>query len=499
MRFNRFIKAINFILTIFMLIIVLSVSAYAEENSYTADNGIVEIYCGISDTNDNFYKIKNCSGFIVSNSDAGCYVVTTAKGITISSKERKKCLKNNNLSGDTYGYNDTVKVVINGDVETSLTVIAKSTKENFSILQAENVINEKEALRIGNNVEEGETVYSLGFPDLSSDTYLQYDKSDVVRCSGIVENTNADLLNGLSYIQHTAYFQDGCSGGPLVNEEGYVVGVNDNSLSFDGYYSLNIENVRKILDNYSISYRSLDYDNIYAKYEHIYNKCKLLIESGKYTSESVEGLTKAIEEVQIIVSENPSTNDITSAISKLKVAKSQLIKNTPAIHIIIYILFGVVLALAIWLAYLLIVNWKYTNPQKVKTNKRKKKNITGDEKNITDEHTTSTPAQREHKIAILKKPDSQLLVSIDKKEFSLGSKNDEVDFAVDNRAVSRKHATIRTIDNKFYIFDENSVNGTYVNDVIVEEEGKELKSGDMIALANEPFIFEEKSFIGGEI
>lgn len=491
---NRVCKKIICLLLFCMIFNFFSLPAYAEEESYSADNGIVEIYSGISDTNDNFYKIKNCSGFIVSNSDTGCYIVTMTKGITISSKERKSCISKNNLSTDTYGYNDTVKVVVNGDVSTSLTVIAKSKKENFAILQSENVINEKEELRLGNGTEEGETVYSLGFVNSSESTYTQYDKDDVVRCNGIVKNPSTAMSNS-TYIQHTAYFEDGCSGGPLVNEDGYVVGLDDSSLSSDDYYSLKIESIKKILDNYSIPYSSYDYDQAYAKYTKLYSKCESLIQSGNYTAVSVEALNKVLEEIQTVMNDNPSTEDINSAISTLSDAKSQLVEKTPTLRIVIFVFLGVLSVLIMWLVYLLIVNWKHTHPKQVK--EKDNKNEINNKEEYKVDYISVVSVPRTQKIAFLKKPNSQLLVKIDKKEFVLGSKIDEVDFVVNNKAVSRKHATIKLVDNKFCIFDENSVNGTYVNDVMIEDEGKILKTGDVIALANEQLIFEEKSIVGG--
>lgn len=490
---NRVCKKIKCLLLFCMIFNLLYVRVYAEEEPYSANNGIVEIHSGISDTNDNFYRIKNCSGFIVSNSDTGCFIVTTTKGTTISSKERKSCISKNNLSTDTYGYNDTVKVIVNGDVSTPLTVVAKSETENFVVFKSENVINEKEELKLGNSVEEGETVYSLGFVNQSVSTYTQYDKDDVVRCSGIVKKPSIVMSNS-TYIQHTAYFEDGCSGGPLINEDGYVVGFNASSLSSDDYFSLKIESIKKILDNYSIPYSSYDYDQAYAKYTKLCRKCEALIQSGSYTSESVEALNKVLEEVQTVINDNPSTEDINSAISALSDAKFQLVEKTPTLRMVIFVLLGILSISIIWLVYLLIVNWKHSHPKQAK--EKDNKNEINNKAESKSDYISTVSVPRTKVIGFLKKPDSQLLVEIDKKEFTLGTKTDEVDFAVDNKAVSRKHATIELVDNKFYIFDKNSVNGTYVNDVMVEDEGKLLKNGDIIALANEQFIFEEKYCLG---
>ena len=81
---------------------------------------------------------------------------------------------------------------------------------------------------------------------------------------------------------------------------------------------------------------------------------------------------------------------------------------------------------------------------------------------------------------------------IDKNIFRVGTSRNLVDYIVtDNRAVSRTHADIIKKDEKYYIYDEKSTNGTYVNDCLVEKKKEyEIHSGDTVKLADEEFIFE---------
>lgn len=477
-----------------VLLCLLSLNTNAVELSNNPENGIVEIYSGLDDMNGAFYKIKNGSGFIVSNNDSGCYLITTYKCATVSSKEREDCIEAKANSTDNYGFNDSIKVVINGDVSTSVSIVAKSKKKNFAILRSENVINEKEPLRLGNSVEKDETVYSLGFID-STDS-IQYDANDVVKSVGNVNEAN-EIINGITYINHSAFVDNACSGGPLINEDGYVVGMNDSELSSGSYFALDIDSIKTILNNYSISYSSYDYDTAYSKFEKVYKKCQEICESGNYTAESIEALKKAMDEVQINMSDNPSTDEVLSATKTLSKAKSNLIEKTPTIRIVIYILIGVLVAAIIWLLCVLLRYRKITGSFKIKKSVKKIENSissSNSSSEIKNEALSSTPpyTHRKQKIAYLQKLGDQTIIRIDKKSFSLGSKIGDVDCIIENRAVSRTHATIKYINGKFVIFDENSVNGTYVNDVIVEDEGKELTSGDIIALADEQLLFKEE-------
>ena len=60
-----------------------------------------------------------------------------------------------------------------------------------------------------------------------------------------------------------------------------------------------------------------------------------------------------------------------------------------------------------------------------------------------------------------------------------------------NRKISRRHANIRMECGRYFIKDNNSSNGTYVNGKrLIGEKEEELKNNDMIRLADEEFIFQ---------
>ena len=75
--------------------------------------------------------------------------------------------------------------------------------------------------------------------------------------------------------------------------------------------------------------------------------------------------------------------------------------------------------------------------------------------------------------------------------FIIGKSNSADYCVVGNTAVSRKHATILKRDDEFYLYDCKSTNGTFLNDVRLEE-GEEalLQDGDKFVLADEEFEIE---------
>mgnify|MGYP004440943043 CR=1 FL=1 len=82
-----------------------------------------------------------------------------------------------------------------------------------------------------------------------------------------------------------------------------------------------------------------------------------------------------------------------------------------------------------------------------------------------------------------------VLFLIDKDEYIIGKKNELVDGWIPNqRMVSRIHAKIVRVNNRFFIIDEESLNGTYLNGKkLTKKYIKRLKIGDRIRFANVEF------------
>lgn len=80
---------------------------------------------------------------------------------------------------------------------------------------------------------------------------------------------------------------------------------------------------------------------------------------------------------------------------------------------------------------------------------------------------------------------------INKPVFRIGKERSYVDcFVANNNAVSRIHADIITKNNSFFVKDENSTNGTYVNgNRLSPNEEVQVFDGDIITFANEEFEF----------
>ena len=118
------------------------------------------------------------------------------------------------------------------------------------------------------SLEASETVWAIGYPsdsDLTSEqetaTGYKYnlaaDISDATITTGIVSlKTEVASFDNTSVIQHTAAISSGNSGGPLLNDDGAVVGINTFTVTDDGtdYYAVTIDYIIDICEENGIDY-----------------------------------------------------------------------------------------------------------------------------------------------------------------------------------------------------------------------------------------------------
>lgn len=84
-------------------------------------------------------------------------------------------------------------------------------------------------------------------------------------------------------------------------------------------------------------------------------------------------------------------------------------------------------------------------------------------------------------------------IELGKPSFVLGKNPEKSDYAVaGNTNISRVHAVITTRNGRYYVMDQNSTNGTFINGRIIKAgQETEILPGDCLMLSNEEFIFNE--------
>ena len=142
-----------------------------------------------------------------------------------------------------------------------------SEKVDLAVLRLKKPTTKRHALEIYVPTDDmvGDTVYTVGFPGNADNVFTGASKwglEDVTVHKGVINKFVVNEGKGVERIAIDATIQHGNSGGPLVTEEGYVVGVNTNlesnvlygtQVEVD-YYAINSSEVVKFLDKNAIPF-----------------------------------------------------------------------------------------------------------------------------------------------------------------------------------------------------------------------------------------------------
>lgn len=464
-------------------------------------NGIVEINAGVTDSNGEFHVLKHASGFLITNSEQNTYIITTRSAVLISGEEKSNWMQENGYSEESnYGMNTAIHVVIKGDVSSAVTIVNQSENEDFVILKSESVIQEKSCFKIGSNREHhvGDTVYSLGFSDfLGENERFMYTKEDVSVQEGKLET------EGSNYITHQSVMDIGELGGPVVDEDGYVIGLNQKIDEDLKVYALPIENIKDILDSYGITYGSQELDRAYERLQELWNQGTQMLQE-RYQKKSLTEIRNELEIAKSVLESNTKqVETVKNEINNLETVINQAVPKMAKINLMMIGSAGIILIMMVFLVVLCVKEKRLMTESLVKTSTEQfreqnweyKKEISNQYRG-SNENLQSVVRRNERdsyvhmRMAVLQRVSNGEQILLERENLTIGKSANQVDYVIQgNKTISRVHVTIRKVGEDYEIMDMNSSNGTFVNGRRISGDAIKLKDQDKVRLSDEEFIF----------
>lgn len=541
---KRYKQLTAFVLAL-MVMLVLSITALAAGDANEAVNearrGVLQINLLYVDQSGNEHLLQGGSGFLIGETSGADHIITNAHVINMDDQTRL-------AAGEIFGVdffsgnvNLKVKVVVKRDVEINAAIVNQSNTMDFAILKLEQPIYDREPLKLNSNMNSvvaTSNVYALGFPaaiELAQDaTY--YTSDDVSVTAGIVSKTT--FLDSVGYIQHSATLSESNSGGPLVNGNGEVIGLNRVSEDDTYFYSMQISEVTEILNMLGIQYvevgesdsavqepvQAAASQGTSTEAPAVSNETEtvdktalsnelaaaLAIDISKYSGESAIALSSAIANSNTVLADSAATQaEVDSALTMLQNAQSSMVEKSDANMMIVVI---IVAAVAVMLILVIILIAVLSGSGKKSAPVSASRTIYGGgvsqpfhPMGMSSEGAGETSVLNDGGVgetsvlsggvmnvsASLTRIKTGEHISISRQVFKIGKERAKVDYCIpDNNSISRHHASIVNKGGMFYLVDMKSTNYTFVNGnkVIPELENK-LNNGDRFKLADEEFEF----------
>lgn len=129
---------------------------------------------------------------------------------------------------------------------------------DFAIIETTKPTDDYKALPLlsSKEVEIGDTVYALGYPaNVGAVNTSNSGIEDITVTNGIVSQRMQDSFDATWVLMHTALISGGNSGGPLITEQGAVVGVNTYTFADNRYFAIYTDYIMDALDMEGIPYQ----------------------------------------------------------------------------------------------------------------------------------------------------------------------------------------------------------------------------------------------------
>ena len=292
-------------------------------------------------------------------------------------------------------------------------------------------------------------------------------------------------------------------GGPVVDEDGYVIGLNQKIDEDLKVYALPIENIKAILDSYGITYGSQELDWAYERLQELWNQGTQML-GERYQKKSLTEIRNELEIAKSVLESNTKqVETVTTEINNLETVINQAVPKMAKINLMMIGSAGIILIMMVFLVVLCVKEKRLMAESPVKTsnepfteqNWEYKKNISnqyqgsnGNPQSIVRRNERDSYVRIRR--AVLQRVSNGEQILLEGENLTIGKSANQANYVIQgNKTISRVHVTIRKVGEDYEIMDMNSSNGTFVNGRRISGDAIKLKDQDKVRLSDEEFIF----------
>lgn len=483
-----------------------------------AKNGVVELIMGYTLESGSFLELAYGSAFLIND-----HAVLTCYHCVVADETIEQYIveqTGKEFKNDRIGY----RVVVSGDVTRTATVWpdAYSQQNDWAVLKLSDTINGRTPLALGDSsTAEAKDVYALGFPDSALSDIPKYTSDDVTLTNGVVSKLTQ--TDGKQSLQHSAQISAGSSGGPLVDENGVVLGINYGGTTADGanysYYALQINEVKTVLDALNVDYTDAAGTSAPA--------AAVTTTEPEATEVKEDTEPEATETVAPEPTLEPVQEPTVTEQPEVQAEEEPVEEESSNTALILAIVGSVLLIVVVVVVVIVVAGGKKkqqpaarsTAPVGTRPNVGAPASPTAGGVPVAPFATSGSvrpaaPSYSTESIgattvlggdggagettvlgggasASLVRSKNNETTRITRNEFVVGKERSKVDYCIaDNSSISRRHAKIMARGGRYYLVDLGSTNCTYVNGAkSAPNTETEITNGDKIKFADEEFIF----------
>lgn len=456
-----------------------------------ARNGVVRVEVAYEGPDGNDYAIQVGSGFLINDltvmtnhhviyvDDAYVQAIREFFGADLQGKSDKQIREKIKYK---------ITIYQDSSVEATVDTNAVSQNGDYAVLKLKSALNDYTPLTIrdSSDVEATEPCNALGFPGKMTalKAFPKFDRDSVDVTPGQVKSKSLIDGTGVMTIYMTGVVSPGSSGGPLVDNDGNVIGIvwgGDESLTC----STASEEFLKVLNTLGVDYTLAgekkddtekdDEEKIVEPPTQTQPKEEPKKSMLPFIIGGIAALLVIIVIVVLLVTRGKKKNDAPAAANTYTGAAPipavpQTGTGAPAPA-----------APKVPPAYTPRPDTGVLNQGSDETT------VLGQG---ADETTVLSGNQAKGSLTRTKTGEK---ISVTRDNFKIGRERSKVDYCIsDNTAIGRHHATIVNRNGAAYLVDQNSRNFTFINDVKVEPNKEEkLKDGDKITFGDESFTYND--------